>query len=227
MRYAIYFMPEEKSALWEAGSSILGYDAVCGKDRPFPAHPALAGRPLADWTAEPRRYGFHATLKAPFALRDGATEAGLLAAAREFASRQMAFTLPSLKVAALGRFIALIPADDSEPLQALADACVVDFDPFRAPMTAADRALRLAQPLGERLAAQLDRWGYPYVFDDFTFHMTLSGPLEAEHRALFLAALRDIYARIAAPLRIDAVAVFQQADADARFTVLERCAFGR
>ena len=227
MRYAIYFMPEAKSALWEAGSSILGYDASAGGDRPFPDHPALAGHPLADWTAAPRRYGFHATLKAPFVLREGATEAALLAAAREFAARQMAFTLPSLEVAALGRFVALVPAARSEPLQALADASVVDFDPFRAPMTAADRARRLAHPLGERLEAQLDRWGYPYVFDDFTFHMTLSGPLPDAARAAFQAALQNIHARIAAPLRIDAVAVFRQADRDARFTVLERCAFGR
>ena len=227
MRYAIYFMPDANSLLWQTGSRVLGYDAVSGEDRPFPDHPALAARPLADWTAAPRHYGFHATLKAPFVLREGATEAGLLAAAREFAARQMAFALPSLEVAALGRFIALVPAARSEPLQALADACVVDFDPFRAATTAADRARRLAHPLGARLEAQLDRWGYPYVFDDFKFHMTLSGPLPDDGRAVFLAALRAIYARIAAPLPIDAIAVFRQLDREARFTVLERLPFGR
>ena len=222
MRYAIYFMPCTSNRLWTFGSAVLGYDASTGQAVAHPA-PEL---PLPEWTADPRRYGFHATLKAPFGLREEEAEAGLLQAAGEFARRQRAFEVPACHIAALGRFIALVPSARCEPLHALADACVIDFDRFRAPLSATDRARRLAQPLGPRLEAQLERWGYPYVFDDFQFHMTLSGPLPEADRVRFLAMLQALYAPLAGPLAVGGIAVFRQADREARFAVLERFGFG-
>ena len=78
MRYAIYYAPDPASALWLFGSSVLGYDARTGRNVPLLAP---AGISLADWemaTTDPRRYGFHATLKAPFRLALGMSEAALL-----------------------------------------------------------------------------------------------------------------------------------------------------
>ena len=46
----------------------------------------------------------------------------------------------------------------------------------------------------ERQASNLDRWGYPYVFDDFRFHMTLTGPLTADDRGRALAWLKAEFA---------------------------------
>src|SRR6059058_812266 len=81
-RYAIYYTATPGSALDRFGASLLGYDAYGGEDLPFPD-----GAPL-DWrdlTHDPRKYGFHATLKAPMALAVGKAEAKLAAACELFA----------------------------------------------------------------------------------------------------------------------------------------------
>lgn len=224
MRYAIYFMPPPGDPLWAFGCSVLGYDAATGKDMAFPGDDDFADLPLADWTSEPRRYGFHATLKAPFELAAGCCESDLLSHARRFCARAP-FTLPPLALVKMGRFVALVAPQPSPALQGLAADCVRDFDGFRAPMSAAERARRLAHPLPERQVQNLERWGYPYVMQDFTFHMTLSGSLGEPDRSIFHAVLLETYAPLARPLAIDALAVFVQSDRKARFRLLERIAF--
>src|SRR4051794_36469410 len=84
-RYAIYYAPAPGSVLDDFGARLLGYDAHSGDDLPFPAD-VTSARP--DWhevTQDPRKYGFHATLKAPMALTAGRTEAELAAACESFA----------------------------------------------------------------------------------------------------------------------------------------------
>ena len=225
VRYALYAAPAPDTRLWRFGSSAIGYDAAAAADLSFP--PGLPFE-AADWpglTQDPRRYGFHGTLKAPFALAEGAGEGDLLEAAMLFAERRRAFVVPVLEVALLGSFVALVPAALSAELEGLAADCVRDFDAFRAPLTEADRARRLKAPLSERQVAQLDAWGYPYVFEDFRFHMTLTGSLPPERRAEVRTALAAAYAEIAAPFPIDALCVFRQDDRAGRFTVLARFPF--
>lgn len=224
-RYALYAAPAPETPLWRFGSAVIGYDAAAAVDRPFPA-----GAPCdaPDWpamTEDPRRYGFHGTLKAPFALADGAGEADLIEAAMLFAERRQAFTVPQLKVALLGAFVALVPGSDCDPLDALAADCVRAFDAFRAPLTEADRARRMRSLLSDRQIAQLDAWGYPYVFADFRFHMTLTGRLENTRREPVAAALAEHYRAIAAPLAVDALCLFRQSDRAARFSILARFPF--
>ena len=226
MRYAIYFMPDPESDLWRFGSQILGYDASTGLSTAFPKHGAFAGKPLAEWTREPARYGFHATLKAPFYLRAGTSEAQLLAQVRAFAATRQAFTEPPLKLAIFGRFIALTNSETSTALSRLSDDCVRVFDPFRAALLPLDRDRRLSHPLPSRQLAHLEGWGYPYVFEDFMFHMTLSASLDAEPRSEMYEAVKALYSHIAAPVSFDAIAVFVQRNPDARFQVLERTKFG-
>ena len=222
-RYALYVAPAPDSPLWRFGSGLIGYDAAPGENLPFPE-----GLP-SDWAAlteEPRRYGFHATLKAPFHLAEGRSEAELVEAAAALAAKQAGFDLPALTIALLGSFVALIPAAPSAALLDLAAACVRDLDPFRAPMSEADRARRLAAKLSERQAVHLERWGYPHVFEDFRFHMTLTGSLPEERREPIRATLAAAYARLAPGLRVDAVSVFRQDDRAGRFRVLARLPFG-
>ena len=226
-RYSIFMAPPAGSALWRFGSAVIGYDAETGLDVPLP--PGLPD--AAGWrglTSEPRRYGFHGTLKPPFRLSDGTSEIDLLVAARTFAASRVPFHLPALGVAALGAFVALVPTERSGALDRLAGDCVRAFEPFRAPLNAAERERRLRAPLTERQAASLERWGYPYVFDDFRFHMTLTGSLPAERREPVRAALAERYAGIARrPALVAAsVAVFRQPSPDERFRVLERFSFG-
>ncbi|TBW37598.1 DUF1045 domain-containing protein [Siculibacillus lacustris] len=225
-RHAIYFAPPSDGPLWSLASAIIGWDAAAARALPFPdSEPCNA----ADWpalTAEPRRYGFHATLKAPFELDAAADEAMLIAAARAFAATRRPFDLPQPTVATLGSFVAVQPGAASAELASLAADAVVAFEPFRAPLAPADLARRLAANLTERQAAAVHRWGYPYVFEDFRFHMTLTGPLPAERRESVRAALAELLGDTIRPLTIDALAIFRQDDRDGPFHIVERCPFG-
>lgn len=226
-RYAIYFAPPADSALWRFGSRAIGYDAATGRDAPFPGHPFYASPLAAEWTSEPRRYGFHATLKAPFTLAAGASEQDLVAAVENFAARRDAISGVRLGVHALGRFLALTPLNAQDEIGRLAADSVVAFDRFRAAMSAADRARRLRSPLTPRQRDYLDRYGYPYVLDEFRFHMTLTGALAEDVRAQAQAALAELYAAIDAPVALDAVCLFKQETRGARFRILSRAALGR
>jgi hypothetical protein len=216
-RYAIYWAPELAHPLWRAGCEWLGRDAA---DASFPGSPREA-------TATPRRYGFHATLKAPIVLREEAAAGEFLDAVEHLAARTSRFVMPALSVQAMGDFIALRPVQPvaaEHPLQQLADACVRQLDPWRAPPGAAERARRSAGPaLSAAQARHLNDWGYPHVFDQWRFHMTLTDALPGD------AALRERWmndaqqhfsAALAAPLLCDSVCVFTEATpgADAMLT---------
>lgn len=225
MRYAIYFVPRPETPLAGFGSAILGYDCETGHELPHPPLPDVSREQQREWTADPRRYGFHATLKAPFRLRDGVREDDVIAVAQAFAATHRAFQVASLAVRRLDGCIALVPAQQDTRLDQLAGDAVRAFDHLRAPMEAADRQRRLAGGLTPRQTGHLDRWGYPYVFEDFRFHMTLTGRLRDGdiHRAM--AALTLSYADVAGPVAIDAVTISRQAGAGARFRTLQRIAF--
>jgi 2'-5' RNA ligase len=99
--------------------------------------------------------------------------------------------------------------------------CVSAFEPFRAPLTPEDRARREPERLTQRQRDYLDRWGYPYVMDEFRFHMTLTGRLESARRGPVLDLLSERFQRIGLRLlRIDSIALFRQSDAHARFRII-------
>ncbi|MFZ5720695.1 MAG: DUF1045 domain-containing protein [Pseudomonadota bacterium] len=224
-RYAIYYAPPADSVLWAKASAWLGRDAASGAELPRPVPAGLEDLDLAALTADPRHYGFHATLKAPFALAPRANADGLLAAAAAFAARMRAFEAP-IAPAALGRFLAFrLQAGEAE-MQALHAACVQDFEPFRAPLSPADLDRRRRVPLTPEQDARLVAWGYPYVFEDFRFHMTLTGAIADEAlRDRVLAALQNHFATETGPHRFDAISVFRQTTREAPFEVLERFPF--
>ena len=173
-RYAIYHVPPADAALYRFGATLLGYDAFEPKNLD---HPPQALEVFNDWhelTADPRKYGFHATLKAPFLLRNGLTEASLCKSFDRFAETPREVPVIAPAVRAIGSFIAVVPEAAAAPLSQLADDCVRDFEPFRAPLTDHDRQRRLKTLLTPNQTAHLDRWGYPYVFEEFRFHMTLT-----------------------------------------------------
>ena len=152
--------------------------------------------PWAEYVREPRVYGFHATLKAPFYLSVGSSEADLKDAAREFAANCAAVTIGQLVVRELGTFIALVPGARSPLVDRLAQACVKEFDRFRAPMSESEHERRLAANLTTRQIENLERWGYPYVAEDFRFHMTLTGSLALPERNQALRFLCDRFEQV-------------------------------
>ena len=85
---------------------------------------------LALLTADPRRYGFHATLVAPFRLAPGIDSDELATAFAAFAAGHAPVMAGPLRVTAMDRFVVLMPAEPHAEIEALADACVSAFDRF-------------------------------------------------------------------------------------------------
>ncbi|TQI74132.1 putative phosphonate metabolism protein [Bosea sp. AK1] len=227
-RYAVYYAPAADSALWRFGSATLGYDALTGEDLPFAVPPGCDPALWPAFTEEPRRYGFHATLKAPFELADGRSEEQLRAFARNHAAGLDVVELAGLSVAALGSFVALTPSEPSEALQRFAFSTVQAFELFRAPLSETDKARRLRSPLTPAQHAYLEAYGYPYVGDAFRFHMTLTGSLPGDQATPVKQALETAYAAAlpAGPVRIDRFALFRQDDRTGRFRLLDSYSFG-
>jgi Protein of unknown function (DUF1045) len=208
-RHALYFVPRAGTALASFGERVLGNTSP-------------------DWqaaTAEPRRYGFHATLKAPFHFAEGRDHAGLSAALRAFAANRPPVRIGRLCVRRIGHFVALVPLAQSDALSGLAADTVTDFEPFRAPLDAQDLARRRASGLTAPQQALLERWGYPYVLAEFRFHMTLTGPLAADEAGTWLARLTDLYAPQAGDEpELESIALLQQPDRTEPFRLVEQVA---
>ena len=223
-RYAIYFAPPPASELWRFGSRVLGYDAVAGFDVPFLLPEPMEAGHWAELTAEPRRYGFHATLKAPFRLARGYRQEQLVSALDQLAESLSAVGIASLSVQVMGRFIVLRPDEDEADVSRLAGHVVDALEPLRAPLTREDLARRKREPLSARQAAYLERYGYPHVHEDFRFHMTLAGPMDPDRVGPVACALRSCFARHVphAGIRLDALTLFRQDRPSARFRTVHR-----
>lgn len=192
-RYAVYWAPEDGSALARFGADWFGWDAGAGVE--------VAGRgpdglPIAreEIVARPRRYGFHATLKPPLELAEGRGFAEFDGEVARIVDGFAAFELPPLRLSEAGGFLAIVPEHPSQELAALAEACIIELDGFRAPAGAEELARRRAVGLTPEQEALLGQWGYPYVLDAFEFHLTLTGPLAPEIQAGVRAALEPTLA---------------------------------
>ncbi len=207
MRYAIYYVPRIQP-LAAAGAAWLGWDVVAGCTVAQPDVPGIAAL-----TQAPRKYGLHATLKPPFALAEGNCVDDLDAALAQFAKAQASVSLDGLQLDRLGRFLALVPVGDQTHLATLAANCVQNFDMFRAPAPDAEVARRRAAGLTPSQDAHLLRWGYPYVLDQFRFHITLTGSLGDDQLRVAQDYLQQTLPALPAPFLIDQIAlVGQRAD---------------
>ena len=217
-RVAVYYAPTTDDPLFAEAATWLGRDPESGAPVPQPDIPGIA-----EITAEPRVYGFHATLKPPMRLAEGRRWADMLQAARELANRIEPFELPHLAVSDVHGFLALRETVECAALQALADTCVEHLDHFRAPVTEAELARRRRAKLTERQDELLLRWGYPYVLDTWFFHMTLTRRLNAEEKQVFMPAAAAHLARaIATPRRVTDLCLFVQPAPGEPFVIEER-----
>lgn len=217
-RYAIYAVPE--GALYAYGAAWLGWDSITGQAVPQSDLPDV---PVGtqDLTRTPRKYGFHGTIKAPFRLRDGLSRAEVEHALAAFCGAQRGVEVP-LKVALLGQFVALIPAVAAPALDGLAAATVRALDPMRAPLTPAERQRRKPDRLSPAQRVHLDQWGYPFVMDQFRFHLTLTGGVAPADRAPVLVALAAHFAPVLdQPYRLGSLCLMGEAE-DGRFHLLHR-----
>ncbi|WMS44482.1 DUF1045 domain-containing protein [Acuticoccus sp. MNP-M23] len=211
MRYAIYLTPPPETPLCKAAARWLGRSPFSGTDEPAQA-------PTAANASVPARYGFHATMRAPFRLAQGASEAELITAFCAFAAHLGTVEVP-LQAARLSRFIALVAADNA-PLASLSEAALHAFEPFRAPLTAEDRARRQPERMDDRGRALLDTWGYNFVMERYVFHMTLSGPVDSAALPEVDAAAQAHFASFIGPPQPLRFALFSEAEAGGPFNVL-------
>lgn len=227
-RYAIYFAPLPEEPLAQFGRDVLGYDAETGTEIRQLVLPGISDSAMWEATRDPRFYGFHATLKAPFHLAHGSGEDHLRDALAGLAEGIEPFAI-DLRLSAIGGFLALVPVEVDARLQALESEIVDKFDGFRAPLTPADVVRRLKTDLTDRQKSYLARHGYPFVKEEFRFHMTLTGKLDAGQRDLFAPALQaalDGYTH-GPRAEITSLALFRQETREDRFRIVGRVPLGR
>jgi putative phosphonate metabolism protein len=222
-RYAVYCAPPESSALWQAACRWLGRDARSGAQLPQPRVDGWSAEQILQVTASPRMYGFHATLKPPFHLAEGRTASQLAHAVQELASQLQACAIPRLAVSPLAGFLALQPISADAKLTALADACVCELDRFRRPPSAEELARRRTIRLSPRQDELLTQFGYPFVLDQFRFHMTLTERLARADANRLRPWLTDYFAAaLASPLLCDDLCLFAQERPGEAFLLLQR-----
>jgi putative phosphonate metabolism protein len=223
-RYAIYYTPPRLSRLAQFGAHILGYDCYLGADVAHSALDDIDPAALALITEQPRRYGFHATIVAPFALNEQ-SEADLAEELLVFSRARAPVSVGALVISTISRFVALVPAVEPRGISELADDCLRAFDRYRAPLSQSDRDRRsLGGALTSHQLSLMDRWGYPYVLDEFRFHMTLAGPLPEHRMDAVKASLSHAYEELAhTNHEIDALSLMRQDDRDQPFKVIDRC----
>lgn len=192
-RYAVYFAPARDSAWWRFGAHWLGRDEASGTAVPQTVPLQMGAGELQRITAEPRRYGFHATLKAPFRLRSDVDERALLERVARLARGMKAVSLASLVPVWMEGFVAVVPATPNPALNALAQACVTELDELRAPPAADEIARRRPDRMDTRGRELFERFGYPLVLERFRFHMTLTGRVD-------IALAGQVVAQIARPV---------------------------
>ena len=226
-RYAIFYLPEEKSKLWKLGSAWLGYDSILIDHVKQPEYPSLS-----EHTGRPAKYGFHITVKAPFYLKKEYQEQQLIDQFKDYTAKQKSFDCAGLMIDDKGDFIALRPVSSQQanhhsldPLHILAERMVTFFDEYRAPMKPSDRATRI-KGLNQDKIELLDNWGYPHIFQFYKPHFTLSENINESQKKLILPSAIEYFAdELNKPLPISSLCLLKQVN-NGNFFVLERQALG-
>lgn len=211
-RYALYYCPDPDGPWGRFGEAWLSHAD-------------------ARVIAEARRYGFHATLKAPFRLAPGMRLDQLVDELDRHCAAHAAFDVPRLVLARMDDFLALLPAAPEPRLDAIAASCVRNFERFRAPPSQTEIARRYRAGLTPLQEANLARWGYPHLLESFRFHLSLTGRLLGFSESAIEVHWREATSRLAGlgeePLLIDAISVSVEPAAGAPFRVIHRARLGR
>lgn len=227
-RYAIYFSPDDSSELGAFGWTVLRRRSLNADDWLNPHLPVEfpASSVWAERIKKPAQYGFHATIKAPFELAEGQSSDKLITDLAEFCNSQTAIRLEGLAPVRTCRYDSLAFEKQPETLPVLAAECVTQFEQYRAPLSKTDFERRDPASLSESELANLNRYGYPYVLDDFNFHMTLSGQNSHDDQDYF-DWLNQLYKSMVKDIPIlDRLCVFHQPDRQSAFIRIAECMFG-
>jgi len=227
-RYAIYFAPPRGSALWNFGNSWLGRDVETGEELRRPAIIGLEDVDIDELTSSPSLYGFHATIKPPFRLSNPFDLGDLVKSLEEFAAARKSFGCSLAGPSEIGNFIAFALGYASAEMDSLASEAVEFFDLYRSPLTDEELRKRRSVSLTSRQEENLQNWGYPYVKEDFRFHMTLTNAVKTVAlRSRLKEALSDAAqtAGVIGPTEISGLALYAQPGLGMPFKLLRRFPF--
>jgi putative phosphonate metabolism protein len=224
-RYAIYFTLAQNDALYQLAAQWLGYDFYQGNKPAIQMDHHAILKPLfpyTDYTAKASLYGFHATLKAPFRLKPRISHKQLVKMLKHFSRLYQPFSCSALKLKQIGNFLALVPENECKSLNRLARDCVQTFDVFRDKLDADEIARRNPASLTDNQRLMLENWGYPYVLDEFRFHMTMTDALSAQQIERCQPLLESYFHPYTSrALVIDQLCLCYQATERSPFVVLE------
>ena len=227
-RYAIYYCPLSESPWWDRGCRWVGRRAEDDRDIVQPVLEGIDPQVFRAITREPRRYGWHATLKAPFTLRPEFDYSALRERVQGICRLRVPQDMPSLTVRRLGNFLALVPVEQSHALALTAQLCVTDLQDMVQPLAQSELDRRRQVELTPRQDHLLLEWGYPFVLDEYRFHLSLTGSLDglrdATIRALEVGARHWFDAL--PPLDFCTIAVFAEPSPGANFLLIEHFALG-
>ncbi len=232
MRYALYLTPPLGDELWKFGCEVLGRDAWTGETIGGFAPEGHSPDSWLKLTEEPRRYGFHATLVAPFRLRADLDVRDLVDGIAAFAQAVDPFEAGELKVGRMatadGRaFVALKPEGEARGLRAFEEMAVRRLDGLRAPLTEIEMRKRTSDSrLTPLQRYYLEVWGYPYVLTEFRPHFTLTNAL-ADVAPVEKALHWAFQMRVDQPrLPVETLTLFGERNSDGQFEILREFPLG-
>lgn len=192
IRLAIYYSPDPQSPLARAAAGWLGRD-IGEAVLPRPVVPGLAEARLIEIIDAPFHYAFHGTIKPPFRLVPGVTVEEVAKRLKDFAAGRKPCILPPLELSCMHDFFCLRPSQPCPQLNTLAAQAVQCFDDFRQRPSPEELAKRRKAGLTPQQENMLLTWGYPYVMDEFRFHLTLTGKVRDEREKEILR--RELHKR--------------------------------
>lgn len=226
-RYGVYYAPPRWSDFARFGAAWLGRDAESGEPVAQPDLPGLGRDVLHELTRTPRFYGFHGTLMAPFEPASGVGEAAIRQRLDALAHSLAPFAMEPLAVQSMDSFLALVPAC-RDRLAELAETVLRALHPLRAPVPEQEKARRRGTGLTPAQDRLLEQWGYPYVLDEFRFHITLTNRMADRSLRDQVAQLARSHAAtvIGRPHPVRELCLFHQPDRNTPFRLLHRARLG-
>jgi hypothetical protein len=182
-RYAVFWMPQQGSRLAAFGARWFGAPAESA------AALGLGAGDVDAAIAEPKRYGLHATMLAPFRLQPGKDVQALIEQLERFAAARPPVPLCPLRLERLGSFLALVTTAQEASIRSLHIQCMFALDGFRGPASSDEQHRRETGAGESTQKLLLAQWGYAHVMHLFRFHVTLTGRLDDQAAARFGEAL--------------------------------------
>ncbi len=179
-RVAIYFLPKKNSSLENFGKNLLGRDinkkkkiSLTRRQKYFINRGFTYFDELKNYCEQPAKYGFHATLKAPFRLKRNVKTKNFYDVISHIATQHSRFKIKGLKIVYSKKFTFITSRKPNKLLINLENDLVKHLDTFRAELNKTEIKKRIPDSLTFKQNKYLKEWGYPFVFDQFKFHMTL------------------------------------------------------